>query len=203
MKSKRVVINCLSLAAFASLLLIGKAWSEPTIVYASDLSVCTIVGTDSNDLLVGTAGPDVICGLGGDDTIRGLNGDDVIDAGSGNDAVTGGTGNDSIDPGTGTDTAAGNTGINTLYLGSAGVNLTVSLSKGTVSATEYTSKISGFQNVTTGSGADIIQGSSAANLISTGEGDDLVKGDSGNDVINAGLGLDTLDFSKATTTKRG
>lgn len=65
--------------------------------------VCTIVGTEFDDLLIGTTGDDVICGLGGNDNLSGLDGSDVIVGGTGNDVILGGNGNDQVSGGDGSD----------------------------------------------------------------------------------------------------
>jgi Tol biopolymer transport system component len=57
--------------------------------------VCTITGTEGNDVLKGTRGDDVICGLGGDDRILGgAGGDDLLLGGEGRDRLVGGGGAD-------------------------------------------------------------------------------------------------------------
>ena len=56
--------------------------------------LCTLYGTDSDDVLNGTPGDDLICGLRGNDRIRGLGGNDVILGGDGDDVIVGGAGAD-------------------------------------------------------------------------------------------------------------
>lgn len=73
----------------------NNADSEDTVI-ASPGPVCTITGTERNDVLNGTPGPDVICGLGGNDIINGLGGDDVIHGGPGRDLISGGPGSDTV-----------------------------------------------------------------------------------------------------------
>jgi Tol biopolymer transport system component len=58
--------------------------------------VCTLYGTDGDDVLTGTPGDDLICGLRGDDVIRAGLGDDTILAGDGNDSIHGGGGSDRL-----------------------------------------------------------------------------------------------------------
>lgn len=58
--------------------------------------VCTIYGTDEDDVLKGTAGADVICALRGNDRIAAFGGDDVIIGGDGNDTIYGGPGSDRL-----------------------------------------------------------------------------------------------------------
>jgi RTX calcium-binding nonapeptide repeat (4 copies) len=57
-------------------------------------SVCSVFGTDGDDLLVGSPLNDVLCGFGGEDQIEGGDGDDVLYGGDGDDALIGGEGTD-------------------------------------------------------------------------------------------------------------
>jgi uncharacterized repeat protein (TIGR01451 family) len=66
--------------------------SEPVRVAAE----CTIVGTNSPDVIYGTPGNDVICGLWGRDRIYGMGGDDVLFGDWNSDYVYGGDGNDML-----------------------------------------------------------------------------------------------------------
>lgn len=68
--------------------------------------VCTITGTEGDNVLRGTSGSDVICGLagtdiivggGGNDTIYGDAGNDILRGGAGKDAIFGGGGDDALD----------------------------------------------------------------------------------------------------------
>jgi hypothetical protein len=67
--------------------------------------VCTILGTEANDVLTGTPLHDVLCGLGGDDALDGGDGDDVLLGGDGDDVLVGGEGVDCMVGGPGTDSA--------------------------------------------------------------------------------------------------
>jgi Ca2+-binding RTX toxin-like protein len=68
--------------------------------------ICTVYGTDGDDVLTGTPGDDLICGLRGNDRIR---------AGAGNDTVLGGDGSDSIVGGPGADRLFGAAGSDRVY----------------------------------------------------------------------------------------
>lgn len=68
--------------------------------------ICTLYGTNGDDVLTGTPGDDLICGLRGDDRIR---------AGAGNDTILGGDGNDSIHGGGGSDLLFGAAGNDRVY----------------------------------------------------------------------------------------
>ncbi len=72
--------------------------------------VCTIVGTDGDDVLRGTSGDDVICGLGGDDRLRGFGGNDILIGGEGDDVLIGSRGNDELFGGEGDDRLRGGFG---------------------------------------------------------------------------------------------
>ena len=58
--------------------------------------ICTVLGTNGDDVLHGTAGRDLICGLGGDDRIRGSGGDDIVFGHGGKDVIQGGGGRDIV-----------------------------------------------------------------------------------------------------------
>jgi dipeptidyl aminopeptidase/acylaminoacyl peptidase len=58
--------------------------------------VCTLYGTDRDEVLVGTPGNDVICALRGNDRIAASAGDDVVIGGDGNDVIFGGPGQDRL-----------------------------------------------------------------------------------------------------------
>jgi uncharacterized repeat protein (TIGR01451 family) len=81
--------------------------------------ICTIYGTEGNDVLTGTDGFDVICGLGGNDTIHSLEGDDRIFGGEGDDRIDGGPGADKLHGENGHDQLQGGTGDDKLF-GEAG-----------------------------------------------------------------------------------
>ena len=84
----------------------------PSAVNADNFDeLCTVVGTELDDVLVGTNGDDVICGLGGNDTISGGDGTDVIIGGPGADLLNGGNGNDRLSGGDGDDQIFGDDGV--------------------------------------------------------------------------------------------
>jgi hypothetical protein len=58
--------------------------------------LCTIYGTNGDDVLIGTPGDDLICGLRGNDRIRAGEGDDTVLGGDGNDTIVGGPGDDRL-----------------------------------------------------------------------------------------------------------
>ena len=86
---------------------VSAAHLAPTARTSRGPTICTIVGTDGDDVLRGTPADDVICGLNGDDALVGLGGADVIAGGRGNDRIDGGGGRDELDGGRGADLVSG------------------------------------------------------------------------------------------------
>lgn len=68
-------------------------------------AVCSILGTDGDDVLTGSPFDDIICGLGGNDRLDGGDGDDVLLGGEGDDELVGGEGDDCMVGGPGSDRA--------------------------------------------------------------------------------------------------
>jgi hypothetical protein len=72
-------------------------------------AVCSILGTDGDDVLTGSPFDDILCGLGGNDRLEGGDGNDVLFGGEGDDELSGGEGDDCMIGGPGFD-EADNTG---------------------------------------------------------------------------------------------
>ena len=77
---------------------------EGTICELS-VAVCTILGTDGDDVLTGGPFDDILCGLAGNDRLEGGDGDDVLVGGDGDDELVGGAGDDCMIGGRGNDRA--------------------------------------------------------------------------------------------------
>ena len=93
-------------------------FSIPGAVNADNFDeLCTIVGTEIDDVLVGTSGDDVICGLGGDDVINGETGNDRLIGGDGIDQILGDDGDDYLEGGPGADKLFGGNGTDSLLGG--------------------------------------------------------------------------------------
>ena len=139
----------------------------------------TAFGGSDADLIYGEAGGDRIFGDAGDDMISGGAGDDTIFGGAGNDVIVAETG-DGNDVYFG-DEAGGGSGVDTLNMSAISSAITVDLGNGGInagyasSASSGTDTLWGFENVVTGSGADTITASNAANLIDGGAGNDTFK----------------------------
>ncbi|WP_419864948.1 Ig-like domain-containing protein [Candidatus Poriferisodalis sp.] len=140
-------------------------------------AVCTITGTEGDDVLWGTPGDDVICGLGGDDVIHGQGGNDVLIGGPGNDNIAGGQGNDVLIGGAGKDYGSGGRGDDTIWGGDGDDAL-------------YGDD--GNDTVWGGDGSDNLSGNDGDDRISAGAGDDIVWGYDGNDRIWGGPGADRI-----------
>ena len=78
---------------------------DGTNVCAVAVAVCTILGTDGDDVLTGSPFDDILCGLAGNDRLEGGDGDDVLVGGDGDDFLAGGPGDDCMIGGQGTDEA--------------------------------------------------------------------------------------------------
>ena len=113
-RSNKSAIIVTIVVAFSAL----NIFSIPGAVKADNFDeLCTIVGTEIDDVLVGTSGDDVICGLGGDDVINGETGNDRLIGGDGNDQILGDDGNDYAEGGLGADKLFGGNGFDALVGG--------------------------------------------------------------------------------------
>jgi Ca2+-binding RTX toxin-like protein len=143
-----------------------------------------LTGGEAADTLSGGLGNDTLTGGLAADTLNGEDGDDVIAASS----VTDGT--DDVNCGNGTDTVS--------YAARSNV-ITASINGTGGEGAEADTIESTCENLTGGSGNDILTGLAAqANVLSGGDGDDTLKGLSGNDTLNGNNGNDTFDESDTT-----
>jgi Ca2+-binding RTX toxin-like protein len=135
-----------------------------------------ITGSGLIDKLIGDGNINVIKGLGGNDIVIGGNGADILD---------GGTEVDTLD-------YSADTNAITLKLGVNGAESTATgLSHGTGD------KVKNFENVTGGSGNDMLSGNTFANNLFGGDGDDVIEGGLGDDFMDGGTGNDTLSYANA------
>ena len=154
-----------------------------------------VEGTDGNDTLAGTGGDDNIQGHEGNDTISGGDGSDVLYAGAGNDTVNGGNGDDQLiaGGGEGDDLYDGGDGVDRITFHSTSLGVVVDLELGFASGTEVGSdELDSIENVSGGSGADVLTGSDGDNVIDGRRGNDLLEGRGGNDELYGGAGSDTV-----------
>ena len=128
------------------------------------------IGTPYNDTLTGGTLANAIAGGDGDDILVGAAGDDALNGGPGRDTADYATATAAVDA----DLAAG------LASGGAGND-----------------SLAEIENLTGGSGNDVLMGDDTANTIIGGNGLDRINGSGGDDSLDGGGGLDTLDFSSA------
>jgi Ca2+-binding RTX toxin-like protein len=176
----------------------------------------TLNGDAGNDSLTGGAGNDTLNGGAGNDTFTYamVDGVDTVNGGLDVDTlnITGAVGtNDVLDvvftngalgaltsietglvSGLESVTADLNGGTDTLsYIGTtAGVTVDLTNLLGQQSATGF-AWIRNVENVTGGSGNDMLIGSSVVNVLTGGAGDDVLNGGAGNDTMVGGTGNDT------------
>lgn len=160
-------------------------------------------GGDGVDWLFGMAGNDTLRGNAQNDTLFGGVGDDTLSGGSGSDVIHGQDGDDWVSGGTGIDEMHGGDGIDTVDFtydkkGDWTVNLTFKTATRKGGGTET---ITGFENVVTGNGDDVIRGTTGGNILTSGDGNDqltgldgsdILRGEGGNDTLNGGNGNDRL-----------
>ena len=212
-----------------------------------DADADVISGGSGNDTIFGGEGGDEIEGNSGADEIHGGDGGDEIFSGSGNDTVFGGSGSDDIVTSIGNDTIvvgeghdtvdagmdddkvhisgfgdndlAGGSGTDQLFI-AGNSSVLVSLLDGVAYRSDGTDTFTGFEDVSTAGGNDIIIGDNGANrlfghnggdsilgmagddsiyggagndMAAGNDGDDLLSGASGDDTLNGGEGDDTIN----------
>ncbi|SMO94989.1 calcium-binding protein [Paracoccus laeviglucosivorans] len=139
--------------------------------------------TQLADRITGSMGADRIMGLAGNDALTGRGGNDLIVAGGGADALNGGYGNDTLDGGAGVDTL--------IFAAATPIHVNLAL-RGPQATGQGTDTIMNIENVTSGSGNDVLSGNGAANVLNGGAGNDVLNGAGGNDRLIGGLGIDTM-----------
>ena len=131
-----------------------------------------------------------------ENVIGGAGIDNVV-GNSANNHLQGGNGNDILDGGIGVDTADYSdktTAVSVTLNGSSDVSVYVN---GSIEDT-----IRNIENITGGSGADLLVGDALANTLLGNSGIDTLKGGLGNDILDGGIGVDTADYSDKTTAVR-
>ena len=189
-------------------------YSGRTARVTIDLTAATNNGgeTGENDDVIdvehatGGSGGDILIGDGDPNTLTGNGGNDQITGGLDTDTLSGGIGDDTFNEG---NTAVDNT-LDTIdggsepsgpdndtvdYSGRSG-NVTVDLTGDRddgEQALPENDQVEDVENVKTGSGKDVVDGSVYANRIETGDGEDVVQAAGGDDTLVGGLGKDILD----------
>ena len=149
---------------------------------------------------------------GGADIIKGNDIGNVVESGAGNDWVYANGGDDVLIGGEGIDRLFGGDGNDTV-LYETDENLVIDLNSewqlGNDGTSEGIDKLIDIENVTTGSGNDVLIGNDGANVLTGGDGDDTLTGGDGADVfrfyssegvidrrdhrLHCGRGLDRVD----------
>ena len=179
--------------------------------------VDTIDGGAGNDTIDGGTGNDALLGGTGNDTFSYTfgGGADTVDGGADTDTlnIIGTTGNSTLDVvfdgtsitnfegGTVTGVEAINADLldGTDALTYAGTTTDIVVNLATSAASGFAS-IAGIENVTGGSGNDMLTGDALANALSAGAGNDRLVAtvNDGNDALTGGAGIDTYDLSATT-----
>ncbi len=151
-----------------------------------------LYGSKSDDRLAGGIGDDDIETGDGDDFVDGGDGSDVLIGGAGNDDLNGGVGDDVLYGGANNDSIDGGNGVDTANYSDTTAALDIDLAAGTATGAG-SDTLASIENVTGGSGNDLIDGSAVANDLIGGAGADVINGGGGNDLLYSGDGNDTVD----------
>ncbi|MEH2249425.1 calcium-binding protein [Nostoc sp.] len=161
--------------------------------------MANINGTNNNDLLNGTNENDLIQGFNGIDNISGGEGKDTISGGNQADFLFGDAGDDWLSPDNGVgDIVDGGEGIDTASFEFEVQTVSVDLSKVingysfAIGSSGNSSKLVNIENLSGGSGSDVLTGDGGANTIWGNGGDDTIAGNGGIDTIYGGNGKDLL-----------
>jgi Ca2+-binding RTX toxin-like protein len=169
-----------------------------------------VLGGKGNDALSarwapcsdGAAVPAIKCtlkGNDGDDSLIGSQFADLLDGGNGNDFLQGGLGSDTLVGGAGVDTASYADRSNVVKVSLDATKLWVVGQNGETG--ENDSIAADIENLTGGTGNDLLRGNASPNIIRGGAGNDTLEGglgndslygDAGNDLLYGGVGNDML-----------
>ena len=172
----------------------GNATNDGSGSIDTFIAIENLTGGSGNDILTGNAANNILNGGAGNDTVNGGAGNDTVNGGAGTDTVLGGTGDDALIGGTGADTLDGGDGIDTADYSALATAVTAELWRGNAT-NDGSGSIDTFiaiENLTGGSGNDILTGNAANNILNGGAGNDTVNGGAGNDTVNGGAGTDSV-----------
>ncbi len=183
----------------------------------------SLTGEAGANVLTGNDGDDTLAGLRGNDTLDGGVGSDSLDYSAADAGVTlnlaslaaqntGGAGTDTVltaenvtgsafgDVLTGTvgaNTFDGGAGIDTADYSSSTLHVSVDLSLAGPQDTGNAGMdtLVAMENLTGGSGRDLLAGGPGANVLTGGAGNDTLLASAGGDILDGGTGSDTADYS--------
>ena len=162
--------------------------SSANTIYWADSTIENVIGSSAND------------------TITGNSGDNKLTGGAGNDSLIGGAGNDTyvFAAGFGADIISDDkTSTNTLDFSAFTSALSVDLNTTSFnqSSDNSVSWASGtIQNLTTGSGNDVLTGTTDNNMLNGGSGNNTLSGGAGSDTLVGGIDNDTYVFASSFGT---
>jgi Ca2+-binding RTX toxin-like protein len=151
----------------------------------------TLRGDAGSDTLYGGSQNDILFGGTDDDSLSGGDGNDILSGEAGTDNLSGGLGNDDFHMlVVGEDVVDGGDGVDRAWFTAASANLVIDLNLAA-------HKLTGVEEVLSGSGSDDIKGSSAVNRLDGGAGNDTLEGRGGADILVGGLGTDTATYASS------
>lgn len=175
----------------------GVVWTRDQLTFRAEYQ-----GGAGADTLVGTSGPDSVTGADGNDSLSGGEGADALSGGDGGDTLNGGNGDDTLVGGAGDDLLVGGVGLDR-FEGGGGVDTldltyfsgaTVDLAQGLAFPGASQEVVTGVENLTGGSGADLFIGDAEANRLLGGGGADTLVGAGGADTLTGGSAADHFRF---------
>ncbi|GGN56752.1 hypothetical protein GCM10010112_08860 [Actinoplanes lobatus] len=152
-------------------------------------------GGSNTDALSGAAGNDRLAGGTGHDTLYGGDGEDGLHGGSGDDVLYAGPGYDGLNGGTGADYLSGGSGEDTVGYQDRRDDIVADLDVAKAddgAKGERDTIVSDVENLSGGSGNDVLTGNDGANRFYAGSGADRVYAGGGNDFVHGGYGQDML-----------
>ncbi len=161
-------------------------------------------GNAGNDSITGGLGPDDLYGGGGNDNLTGGAGLDRLYGGAGNDTLIDAWDGAFFDGGRGIDRLDLNAETANIGVDLAGGSIFLTLHQGldadgflignstVVAGTLLSGRVTGIEDLTTGSGNDLLLGTNGANVLDGGGGNDIINGRAGNDTIFGQSGTDHI-----------
>ena len=132
------------------------------------------VGSSYDDVMVGNTRANRLAGTTGDGTLNGAGADDTLDGGA---------------------------GVDTVDYTTAGTNVRVDLISGE-GVGRGADALVAIENASSGTGNDVLRGSTGAHSLDGGAGQDRIEGRAGDDDLDGGAGTDTVDFSSSAARVR-